>query len=351
MRWVLGATFVWVITWINLRGISAVAQSNTILLFTVLGPFIAMVIVALFNTPLTEFSHSLDTIPNVKFGTFFTALLWNTCGYDSLGPLAGEVHAPAQTYPRAVLVVVGIVTAVYAFPIIVGSAVDHHYEENWRTGYWVVLAENIGGPILSAAVSFSAATCSIGLYMSLLAVGARQLCCQAQLGLAPSFLGAVGRHGVPTAAILIYSASSTVLIMVPFASLVEKSAVISVLLCLIQFASLVAFRWKLDKREVVIGAHYLPKGREDKEKEGSARGVVMGGDGFRIPLSLKGIMVVALVPCIVVSSTLFFCSFSTWMVGVGMVALTHLAWHVCKLDMRYKARALLKERERATASV
>eukprot|EP00047_Mylnosiga_fluctuans_P010818 m.18067 g.18067 ORF g.18067 m.18067 type:complete len:454 (-) comp3303_c0_seq1:276-1637(-) len=307
-RFVLGNVFIWSITYVNLKGITAVSQSNLLMFVTVLGPFIVMVLIAFAILPVQAYAHAADTLPTIQFGTFFTALLWNTCGYDALGPLAADVQNPARDYPRAMFMVVAMVTVVYALPVVIGAAVEPDYTA-WHTGFWVIIAERIGGRLLSAAVSFSALTCSVGLYMSLLAVGARQLSCQAQLGLAPAFLGRVSPANVPVSATIFFSAAASVLIMLPFSSLVEKSALITVLVCFIQFASLVALRRKHPA----------------------------AGDAgqYRIPLSDRALVVFSLLPCALVAFSLIFVEVSTLAVGVVMVAVTHVTWHALHLKDRY----------------
>ena len=59
--------------------------------------------------------------------------------WDSVSTLAGEVSHPKKTFPRALLIAVGLVVFMYLGPLMVGLGVTVQTDE-WELGYFTKVA-------------------------------------------------------------------------------------------------------------------------------------------------------------------------------------------------------------------
>ncbi len=125
-RWLIGASLIGVITWLNIRGIRLVGISLMIFLLIVLAPFAALVALGL---PQVHAANWFLQNDSVDWTLLLGILLWNTSGWDNAGCCAAEVADPSRAYPRAMLITVAIVTVVYLLPVAVGVGVDTEFRE------------------------------------------------------------------------------------------------------------------------------------------------------------------------------------------------------------------------------
>lgn len=62
-----------------------------------------------------------------------STLLWSYSGFDNLGTIAGEVIAPARTYPRAIALAFLLIIVFMSMPLILASLVaDEVFFDKFR---------------------------------------------------------------------------------------------------------------------------------------------------------------------------------------------------------------------------
>lgn len=63
--------------------------------------------------------------------------------WDVIATLAGEVAEPKRTFPRALMIAVGLVTATYFLPTAAGIGAMGA-ENDWESGFFVTVAQQVG---------------------------------------------------------------------------------------------------------------------------------------------------------------------------------------------------------------
>src|SRR5579863_1650246 len=154
----VAVTVIWVIAYINLRGIKLVGVVATVLEIAVLVPVAALCIVSVPNwhhnpfVPLVPPHRPLFQI----FGVGLALGLWGYSGYEQLSTVAAEVENPQRTSPRALAWVVPLSILTYFLPTYCSLAALGNWGE-WNSRYFVDAAQAIGGLGLGIAMTFAAA--------------------------------------------------------------------------------------------------------------------------------------------------------------------------------------------------
>ena len=208
--WAVIAAF----TLINIFGVKLVALSSTVFSAVIIAPFIVLIVVGLakwqFN-PLTPV-----TPPGVPFFGTSGALslglaigVWMYSGYESMSTLSGEIREPQRVIPRALLLAVPFIIAMYVLPTIAGLAGYGNWD-TWATqagdGYlsFVEIGKALGGSALGVALLASALLGNLALYLDYLASGARPLFALSADRLFPASASRVSRrYGTPVTAIVL----------------------------------------------------------------------------------------------------------------------------------------------------
>jgi amino acid transporter len=238
-RWLIGASLIGVITWLNIRGIRLVGISLMIFLLIVLAPFAALVALGL---PQVHTANWFLQNDSVDWTLLLGILLWNTSGWDNAGCCAAEVADPSRAYPRAMLITMAIVTVVYLLPVAVGVGVDTEFA-SWKEGYFPVVAAQIGGPWLGTWLTLAALVSAAGLLNALLCTSARVPYAMARRRMLPRWLdGLHARHGTPWKSILINSAGVALLIPFSFQELIELDMFLYAAALMLEFAALIRLR-------------------------------------------------------------------------------------------------------------
>ncbi|MEI8216808.1 MAG: APC family permease [Eubacteriales bacterium] len=208
-----------IFTYINIRGIRDVGIISTILSVLVIAAFGLVAIVGFANwhfNPMIPFIPEGQTLLQ-SIGYGIAIGLWMYSGYESMSTVAGEVKNP-QVIPKATLITVPLIMAVYILPTIGGLGSIGQWE-SWATDGGISFSDvptTFLGPafgLIFVAVSVLA-QCSI--YNTYIASGSRGFFTLAGDNLAPPILVKVdAKHGVPYVAVL--SVAITNLILCNFA--------------------------------------------------------------------------------------------------------------------------------------
>jgi len=210
----LAITLIWVIAYINLRGIQLVGAVATILEIAVLIP---VVVLCVASVPQWRHNPFVPLVPPHRpffqiFGVGLALGLWGYSGYEQLSTVAEEVENPQRTYPRALAWVTPLSMLTYFLPTFCSLAALGNWGQ-WNTRYFVDAAQAIGGLGLGIAMTFSAATSGVAALNSTILTTTRIPFVMAQDGYLPAWLTRLHpRYGTPWMAIcfsaVIYSVFS-----------------------------------------------------------------------------------------------------------------------------------------------
>jgi amino acid transporter len=295
-RWLIGAALIAVITWMNVRGIRLVGASLIVFTFIVLAPFVALIV---FGAPQVQparwFEHSRD----IDWALLLSTLLWNTSGWDNAGCCAAEVVNPARSFPRAMIVSVILVTAVYLFPLAVGVGVAGDWSA-WKEGYFPQVAAQIGGSWLGIALTLAGLVSAAGMLNALLCTSARVPYAMAERALLPAPLARLHRrHGTPWVAIAVNSLGVLLLIPFSFQDLIELDMLLYAAALILEFAALVWLRFS----------------RPDMARP------------FRVPFGFAGVIALSVPPVVLCLVSMALSNGATRYVGFAGVALGLLVYY------------------------
>jgi amino acid transporter len=101
--------------------------------------------------------------PTVEWVPFLNIMFWNLNYWDSVSTLAGEVHDPSRTFPKALGAAVVLVVVSYLVPLLIGLGVTTDADA-WKLGYFAAVAEQVGGTWLAWWIVAAAAVSQIGQF-------------------------------------------------------------------------------------------------------------------------------------------------------------------------------------------
>jgi amino acid transporter len=166
-HYLVAATLIAVITYINVRGIQMVGRISTLLEIFVLLPIAVMTVMGLMQWKHNPF---VPLIPPHKplfqvFGVGLALGVWLYSGYEQLSTVAEEVVNPRRTFPRGLALVVPLSIATYFLPTFASLAALDNWQQ-WHGDYFSVAAKLIGGPLLGAWVALAAMVTNAALLNS-----------------------------------------------------------------------------------------------------------------------------------------------------------------------------------------
>jgi amino acid transporter len=180
----VGMAVVIVCALLNIAGVKVVSLTSLWLFLALSAPFVAIVLLSPFK--LGALAHAV-TKPTTNGGDILTGLLvcmWNYMGWDNASTIAAEVERPQRTYPRAMLVAVGIVAASYVLPF-AAMWMTGLTPAAWETGSWADIAGLLGGPLLRIGVVLGGIISAFGMFNALVMSYSRLPLAMAQDGLLP----------------------------------------------------------------------------------------------------------------------------------------------------------------------
>jgi len=218
-HYLVAATLVALVCYVNVRGIHMVGAFSTVLEVFVLLVVAVLCVIAALKWHHNPFSPLVP--PHApKFQVFGAGLalgLWLYSGYEQLSSVAEEVENPQRTYPRALAIVVPLSIATYFLPTMFLLAALGDWQK-WHTGYFSDAAQLIGGPWLGLAITAAAIIGNVSLLNATVLTSTRMPSTMAEDGYLPSaFAARHPRYGTPWIAII---ASSMV-----YALLAQKTMV------------------------------------------------------------------------------------------------------------------------------
>lgn len=229
-------TTVWILTWINLRGVRegklvqttlTVVKTGALALLILLGLTIGRNATALAaNFSPGNFMGAVDFtgVFAIVFGSALVGSLFSSDAWNNVTFAAAEVKNPQRNLPRALLFGTGLVTILYilanvaylnVLPIhgtegaadVIGRGIDHATQDRVGASAAEVIFGPIGGSIMAVAILISTFGCNNGLILS----GARVYYAMAKDRLFFSKAGTLNRNSVPAFALIVQAVWTTLL--------------------------------------------------------------------------------------------------------------------------------------------
>jgi amino acid transporter len=185
----------------NLAGGKAVGEGSLAMLFLMVAPFAALIVIAFlrWGSPNPAASHP---VTHSELVAGLLVCMWNYMGYDNAANVSGEVQNPQRTYPLAILLTMVLVALDYVTPVTAMSR-SGIGPQQWTTGSWATLGGIIGGPWLRIAIVIGGMVSSFGQFNALLMSYSRLPLAMANDGLLPRIFSRVSpRTGAPWVAII-----------------------------------------------------------------------------------------------------------------------------------------------------
>jgi amino acid transporter len=288
------ASVIIVFTYINIRGIRDVGAVSTIISVFVLVAFglVAVVGFAQWQTnPFVPFiPPDQSLLQSIGFGLAIG--MWVYSGYESMSTVAGEIKDP-QVIPKATLLTVPLIMAVYILPTMGGLAALGRWSE-WASEGGLTYGDVVTSvaPSLGVLFVFVAIIAQFSIFNTYIASGSRGFFALAEDNLAPRVLVRCSeKRGVPYVAVLSLGLFSLIVCMFPFGVIV----VVDVILFMSAYAL------------IFISACIL------RVKEGDLP------RPFRVPIGTNAFIAMC-VPSFIIIFVAFFISGTDYFVG-GMTAL------------------------------
>lgn len=222
---------IWVITWINLRGVREGKWVQTVLTFLKTALLAALILLGLTigrnadavaaNFGAGQFfagSPDFSTLFVITFGSALTGSLFSADSWHAPTFAAAEVQNPTRNLPRALLYGTGLVSVLYLMANVsylmvlplhgvadgataVARGIDHATQDRVATAMMETVFGSNGALIMAGAILVSAFGCNNGLILS----GARVYWAMAKDGLFFKRAGTLSTNGVPAFALVIQS--------------------------------------------------------------------------------------------------------------------------------------------------
>ncbi|MBX9929829.1 MAG: amino acid permease [Gemmatimonadaceae bacterium] len=216
---------IWVLTWINLRGVKEgkfVQTTLTVIKTTMLAALVILgvtigrnadALAANFGAGQFMGTTSFMSILTLGFGTALVGSLFSSDAWNNVTFAAAEVKNPAKNLPLALVLGTGLITLLYitaniaylnALPF---EAIKTAAQDRVGTAMMQGIFGPVGGTIMAVGILLSAFGCNNGLILS----GARVYWAMAKDGLFFQRVGTLSDRGVPAWGLLAQSIWTSIL--------------------------------------------------------------------------------------------------------------------------------------------
>ena len=140
-HWGVSLMMIWLVTFMNFRGIRFVGSSSVWMSVVLLLPFVVLIgmgILQWHQNPFMPFHHP-DKTPLKAFGESLMVGVWLYSGYDKITVSAEEVENPKRNFPLAFGIAVPMVALSYILPTLTSLAAKGNWTL-WQDKYFSVVA-------------------------------------------------------------------------------------------------------------------------------------------------------------------------------------------------------------------
>jgi amino acid transporter len=281
-RWGVALALVWATTILNILGIRLVGDTSVLLTALIFLPFLFMAVGGLMqwqHNPLLPFAHPEKGVLGSAAAGLMIAI-WLYSGYEKLTPNAGEVENPSRAFPIALAFTVPMVVGSYLVPTVIGLAARGDWS-HWGEAHFSVLAGEIGGPWLGAAMTAGGLVSNLCILMVTILGQSRLPMVMAEDGMFPRVFGRTSRRfGTPVVSLVLGAVALSVLTRVRFVELTGLFSLVQVLAYVLIYLSLLKLRRRPGGAPAVAADDPAP-----------AAPVAAGGTApFRIPLARRWLL-------------------------------------------------------------
>jgi APA family basic amino acid/polyamine antiporter len=205
---------VWLLTIVNIRGISAAGRVQVVTTVLKLLPLVIVGFAGLFFLDASHFTIADTSIRAIGRGTTATATLtlWAFLGLECATIPAGDIDNPRVTIPRATIIGTTATALIYIASTIGIIGLIAPDTLGRTSAPYADAARALGGSSLAAVVAAGAAISCFGALNGWILVAGQLPGAVARDGLFPRVFGRTSGEGTPSAAFVIGSALATALI-------------------------------------------------------------------------------------------------------------------------------------------
>ena len=229
-------------TALNLAGIRTVGFTSLWLFFLLSAPFALMVLLAPFELGALAHAKTAPVTSTVGLLGGILIAMWNYMGWDNASTIAKEVDRPQQTYPRAMIAAVIIISLSYILPVLAVYATGLPGGA-FETGSWADVAGFMAGKWLRVAVVLGGMMSGFGMFNSLVMSYSRLPLAMAQDGMLPRVFAKVNpKTRAPWVAIITCATGWALCLGLGFERLVTLDIMIYGASLALEFITLVVLR-------------------------------------------------------------------------------------------------------------
>jgi amino acid transporter len=221
-HWLVCLSLIWLMHYLNMRGIQVVGNTAILLSIILLLPFLILVVLGIADWQHNPFLPVVAPGKNLisGFGSAVVLAIWLYSGYDKLSAAAEEVENPQRIFPPALFFAATLAMLSYVLPTLAGLAAQGNWQA-WEGAYFSTVAAQVGGKWLGDAMTFGA-LCSNALLLNVTMLAAsRYPLTLAEDGYLPRFLNKLHpRYGTPTQSLLWGSITYSLLALFDFTQLI-----------------------------------------------------------------------------------------------------------------------------------
>ncbi|HKW87595.1 MAG TPA: APC family permease [Candidatus Acidoferrales bacterium] len=238
----VGLAVVLACTIMNIAGIKVVGTTSLWLFFLLSAPFAILVLLAPLKIGALAAAVTTPTKSNADLIGGLLIAMWNYMGWDNASTIAAEVERPHRTYPRAMILAVGVVSLSYILPV--GAAWMTGLKASaFETGSWADFAGMLGGPVLRIALVVGGMMSAFGMFNALVMSYSRLPLAMAQDGMLPRiFMRLHPRTRAPWVAITVCAAGWACCLGLGFERLVTLDILLYGTSLILEFVALIALR-------------------------------------------------------------------------------------------------------------
>jgi amino acid transporter len=216
-HWLICLVLIWVVHYLNVKGIDVVGNSAIIMSVLLLLPFVVLIVLGFahwnFN-PVKPFIAPGKGLAD--FGVAVYTSIWLYSGYEKLSSAAEEVENPQKIFPPALLSAATLAMLSYVLPTLCALAFLGNWQD-WTDSYFSTVASLMGGAWLGQAMAVAGLLSNALLLNVTMLSASRSLYTMSEDRLMPPFLSHVSkRYDTPTWALLAGSVILSVLSLFSF---------------------------------------------------------------------------------------------------------------------------------------
>jgi amino acid transporter len=243
-HWVVCLALIWLLTYLNVRGIQVVGATAIIFNVLLLLPFVFLAALGSLRLEHNPFSPFLA--PGKELGLAFSSgimvAIWLYSGWDKMSTAIEEVDNPQRNYPLALLICVPMVIATYVVPTSMSLSALGNWQD-WGELSFTGVAEMLGGVWLKHGMTIGALLSNAILLEVTILTASRLPFTMSQDGFLPGFFRVTHRrYGTPWVAIVVGSAICSVLALLPFQRLIDIYGWLQMTSYVLIFATLLGLR-------------------------------------------------------------------------------------------------------------